>query len=140
MVLTEFLCNDFSALPDQVRREVEVLKLFEMHLKPHQKYERAIAIMYDLSGLKRSGEDCSQLIDDWKYLVDSVKVTNQKGAKTYLFLMVNHSCYLGVGFPDRPYNIRNIGLLRLIDFLKNDPVYGGCSVMLGFRLFGVIEC
>ncbi len=37
----------------------------------------------------------------------------------------------GVGFPDRPYNIRNIGLERLINFLKTDPVYGNCSVMLG---------
>ena len=49
------------------------------------KYERAIAVMYDLSGLKASGEDCSVIIDDWKFLVDSLKVTNQKGAKTYLF-------------------------------------------------------
>jgi len=37
----------------------------------------------------------------------------------------------GIGFPDRPYNLRNIGLDRLIDFLKNDPVYGGYAVMLG---------
>src|SRR5690606_30385796 len=32
------------------------------------KYNRAIAMMYDLSGL-RPGEDCSILIEDWKYLV-----------------------------------------------------------------------
>ncbi len=41
----------------------------------------------------------------------------------------------GVGFPDRPYDIRNIGLERFMDFLKNDPVYGGCSVMLGVPTF-----
>ena len=40
--------------------------------------------MYDLSGLKASGEDCSSIISDWKYLVDSIKVTNQQGPKTYL--------------------------------------------------------
>ena len=96
------------------------------------KYERAIAIMYDLSGLKASGEDCSSIIEDWKYLVDSMKVTNQQGAKTYLYHNGKPLVTIwGVGFPDRPYNIRNIGLERLIDFLKNDPVYGGCSVMLG---------
>jgi hypothetical protein len=38
-------------------------------------------------------------------------------------------------FPDRPYDIRDIGLERLIDFLKNDPEYGGCSVMLGVPTF-----
>ncbi len=100
------------------------------------KYERAIAVMYDLSGLKSSGEDCSSVIEDWKYLVDSLKVTNQEGTKTYLH---HHGKPLvtiwGVGFPDRAYNIRNIGLQRLIDFLKNDPVYGGCAVMLGVPTF-----
>jgi hypothetical protein len=100
------------------------------------KYERAIAVMYDLSGLKGTGEDCSSIIEDWKYLVDSLKVTNQQGAKTYL----HHNgkplvTIWGVGFPDRSYNIRNIGLQRLIDFLKNDPVYGGCAVMLGVPTF-----
>lgn len=96
------------------------------------KYGRAIAVMYDLSGLKASGEDCSALIEDWKYLVDELKVTNQPGKKTYLHHRGRPLVTIwGVGFPDRPYNIRNIGLERFIDFLKNDPVYGGCSVMLG---------
>jgi hypothetical protein len=37
----------------------------------------------------------------------------------------------GLGFPDRGYNIQDIGIEKVIDFLKNDPQYGGCSVMLG---------
>jgi hypothetical protein len=93
--------------------------------------KRAIAIMYDLSGLNRSGEDCSAIIEDWKYLVDSLRVTNQPGAKTYVHFNGKPLVAIwGVGFPDRPYDIRNIGLERLLDFLKNDPVYGHCSVML----------
>lgn len=100
------------------------------------KYERAFAVMYDLSGLKATGEDCSSIVEDWKYLVDSLKVTNQKGTKTYLFHNGKPLIVVwGVGFPDRPYNIRNIGLERLIDFFKNDPKYGGCSVMLGVPTF-----
>lgn len=94
--------------------------------------KRAIAIMYDLSGLKGSGEDCSAIIEDWKYLVDSLRVTNQPGAKTYLHFNGKPLVVIwGIGFPDRPYDIRNIGMERLINFLKNDPVYGHCSVMLG---------
>ena len=114
---------------------------------------RAIAVMYDLSGLRRRvqgstqvqqrgqgpqnvGYDCSSIIEDWKFLVDQIKVTNQTGAKTYL----HHNgkplvAIWGVGFPDRPYDIRDIGLERLIDFLHNDPVYGGCTVMLGVPTF-----
>jgi hypothetical protein len=97
-----------------------------------KKNERAIAVMYDLSGLKANGEDCSSVIEDWKMLVDELKVTNQGENQTYL----HHNgkplvAIWGVGFPDRSYDSRKIGVNRLIDFLKNDPVYGGCSVMLG---------
>lgn len=96
------------------------------------RYKRAIAVMYDLSGLRRSGEDCSALIEDWKYLVDSLKVTRQPGTNTYLHHNGKPMVVIwGVGFPDRPYNTRDIGLERLIDFLKHDPVYGNCTVMLG---------
>jgi hypothetical protein len=96
------------------------------------KYKRAIAVMYDLSGLKGSGEDCSSIIEDWKYLVDQLRVTSQKENNTYLHHNGKPLVVIwGVGFPDRPYNIRSIGLERLINFLKNDPVYGNCSVMLG---------
>src|SRR5882672_8372077 len=54
-------------------------------LEAANKNGRAIAVMYDLSGLRGSGQDCSQLIDDWKFLVDSLKVTDQPGTNTYLY-------------------------------------------------------
>ncbi|MDB5121780.1 MAG: xylosidase [Sphingobacteriales bacterium] len=105
-------------------------------LEASSKNKRAIAVMYDLSGLSGSGEDCSSIIEDWKYLVNELKVTNQPGNKTYLYHNNKPLVAIwGIGFPDRPYNIRNIGLEKLIDFLKNDPEYGGCSVMLGVPTF-----
>ena len=105
-------------------------------LSAASKQERAIGVMYDLSGLKGSGEDCSVLIEDWKYLVDSLRVTNQPGTQTYVYHNGKPLVTIwGIGFPDRTYNIRNIGLARFIDFLKNDPEYGGCAVMLGVPTF-----
>ena len=96
------------------------------------KNERAISVMYDLSGLKAEGEDCSSVIEDWKMLVDELKVTNQGENQTYLYHNGKPLVTIwGVGFPDRPYDSRKIGVNRLIDFLKNDPEYGGCAVMLG---------
>jgi len=93
---------------------------------------RAIAVMYDLSGLKSKGEDCSAIIEDWKMLVDQLKITNQGKNQNYLFHNGKPLVAIwGVGFPDRPYETRKIGINVLIDFLKNDPVYGGCSVLLG---------
>ncbi len=105
-------------------------------LEAASKNGRAIAVMYDLSGLRASGQDCSQLIDDWKFLVDSLKITNPEGPNTYLY---HHGkpvvAIWGVGFPDRPYDIRKIGLEKVIDFLHHDPEYGGCAVMLGVPTF-----
>ena len=101
-------------------------------LEAAKKNRRAIGVMYDLSGLSAEGEDCSSVIEDWKKLVDELKVTNQGEDQTYIFHRGKPLVTIwGVGFPDRPYDIRKIGVNRLIDFLKNDPVYGGCSVMLG---------
>src|SRR5260221_11708715 len=113
-------------------RKKKYVVILQNAMEAASKYKRAIAVMYDLSGLKAGGEDCSTIIDDWKYLVDELKVTNQKGEKTYLFHRGKPLVGIwGVGFPDRPYNIRNIGLERLINFLKYDPVYGGCAMLLG---------
>jgi hypothetical protein len=117
--------------PGSQRREIFSTMLSNA-LEAASKYDRAIAVEYDLSGLRASGEDCTPIIEDWKYLVDSIRVTNQKGKKTYLFHNGKPLVALwGIGFPDRPYNIREIGLHKLLDFLKNDPVYGGCSVLVG---------
>jgi hypothetical protein len=89
-------------------------------------------VMYDLSGLRAKGDDCASVIEDWKELVDQMKITSQGDDQTYLHHRGKPLVAIwGLGFPDRPYNIRNIGIERLIDFLKNDPEYGGCSVMLG---------
>jgi hypothetical protein len=106
--------------------------ILEHALKASQKYNRAIAVMYDLSGLNASGEDCSSIIQDWKELVDELKLTSQGTNQTYLYHRGKPLVAIwGLGFPDRPYNIRNIGMEKLMKFLKDDPEYGGCSIMLG---------
>lgn len=106
--------------------------VLEQALKASQKHGRAIGVMYDLSGLKAEGEDCSALVQDWKELVDELKLTSGGTNQTYLYHGGKPVVAIwGLGFPDRPYNIRNIGIEKVIDFLKHDPQYGGCAVMLG---------
>jgi hypothetical protein len=122
------------------RRQSRVV--LEHAFKASQKHGRALAVMYDLSGLNATGEDCASLIQDWKELVDQLRLTSQGANQTYLYHKGKPLVAIwGLGFPDRPYNLRNIGVERLIDFLKHDPQYGGCAVMLGvptyFRDLGV---
>lgn len=91
-------------------------------------YNRAICIMYDLSGM--NAEDADRVIEDWKYLVDEMKVTSRP-SNPYLYHRGRPLVAVwGVGFGDG----RNYGydeIRRLLDFFKNDPTYGGCSVLLG---------
>ena len=105
--------------------------VLENAIRSSQKYGRAISVMYDLSGLRDQGEDCSVIMEDWKELVDDLKITSQP-TNNYLYYREKPLVVIwGLGFPDRGYNIRNIGMDKLIEFLKDDPQYGGCSVMLG---------
>jgi hypothetical protein len=120
----------YATRTEESRRESRVI--LGNALKSSQNHGRAIAVMYDLSGIKASGEDCASIIQDWKELVDDLKITSQGTNQTYLY---DHGKPLvtiwGLGFPDRAYSIHRIGVDKLIDFLKHDPQYGGCAVMLG---------
>ncbi|MCO6042948.1 glycoside hydrolase family 71/99-like protein [Aeoliella sp. ICT_H6.2] len=100
-------------------------------LEAADKHGRAVAVMYDLSGLEPGG-DCASIIQDWKELVDELRVTSRGDDQPYLYHRGQPLVTIwGVGFPDRPYDIRQIGLEKLLDFLQHDPEYGGCAVMLG---------
>lgn len=92
-------------------------------------YGRAYAVMYDLSGLKAGQID--SVIEDWKLLVDKMKLTKDPKDKAYLrhngkpVIMV-----CGIGFKDNHgYTLDECA--KLVDFLKNDPAYGGCTIVLG---------
>ena len=113
------------------RREASVV-VIRNAMAAAQRHGRAVSIMYDLSGLRPGRDDCMKLVDDWKYLVDQVKVTSYGERNMYLHHRGRPLVAIwGLGFPDRPYSIRDIRIAEFIDFLKNDPEYGGCSVMLG---------
>lgn len=104
-------------------------KVLASAVKAAQKYDRAIAIMYDLSGMK--AEDYSIVIDDWKKLIDQYQFKRKDKYENYLFHRRKPLVTIwGAGFNDgRKYGLKEVE--KIIDFLKNDPVYGGCSVMLG---------
>jgi hypothetical protein len=90
---------------------------------------RAYAVMYDLSGVQAG--QMTRVMDDWKSLVDKMKLTRDPADKAYLH---HHGkpvvAVWGIGFNDkRKYTLTECA--ELVKFLKNDPVYGGCTVMLG---------
>lgn len=104
-------------------------RVLDHALNSAQKYGRAISLMYDLSGM-RDSVDVPLIINDWKNLVDSLKLTCRGDNQTYLYHNGKPLVALwGVGFAGRNYTLRSIQ--RLMDFLQHDPVYGGCSILLG---------
>ena len=87
---------------------------------------RTYAVMYDLSGLPNG--HIEDVINDWRQLRQKMSITADPA---YLH---HHGkpvvAVWGVGFSDhRDYTLDECR--TLIDFLKNDPTYGGCTVMVG---------
>jgi hypothetical protein len=90
---------------------------------------RCYAVMYDLSGLPSGGTE--RVIEDWKLLVDRMKIGKDPKDAAYL----RHQgkpvvAVWGIGFSDgRQYTLAECD--KLVDFLKDDKDYGGCTVVLG---------
>ena len=93
------------------------------------RHDRAYAVMYDLSGLREGG--IQTVIDDWKLLIDRMRIGKGDNDAAYLHHQGKPVVAVwGIGFNDgRRYTLAECG--RLIDFLKNDPQYGGFTVMVG---------
>ena len=88
---------------------------------------RTWAMMYDLSGL-RPGDIAKYVIEDWKLLIDKMRITRDKA-----YLRHNGRPVVGVwgvGFNDnRRYSLAEYQ--QLVKFLKSDRKYGANTVVLG---------
>lgn len=88
-------------------------------------------VMYDLSGMG-AGRIDTDLIEDWKMLCDRMKIRDDKA-----YHRVDGKplvCVWGVGFSDgRKYSLEETE--RIVRFLKEDPVYGGNTVLIGVPAF-----
>ena len=90
---------------------------------------RCYALMYDLSGLK--DDDFERLARDWKNLRSKMKLGTDPNDRAYLRQNGKPLVAIwGVGFDDD----RGYSLAKAEDFvrlLKDNPDWGGCSIMLG---------
>ena len=89
---------------------------------------RAYVIMYDGGFRDRAGLEAVKT--DWKRLVDHMGITRDPADKAYL----HHRgkplvAFWGFGFRHRNVNLELAH--EFVEWLKSDPEYGGCSVMLG---------
>ena len=105
-------------------------KVLESALKAARKYDRAIGVMYDLSGCQP--EDMKVLEDDWKELQTLFSLTDRNISPTYIW---HNGCPLltiwGVGFNDnRRYSIADVD--QMITRLKKEHKI---SIMLGVPYF-----
>jgi len=91
-------------------------------------YGRKYAVMYDLTGL--AAGETSYVREDWKYLVDTKKVTRDPNDHAYMHHRGKPVVAVwGIGWTDRAYTWAEC--LDLVTFLKDDPNYGGNIVMIG---------
>ncbi len=102
-------------------------KVFDNCYAAAQNQGRLISVMYDLSGSGR--EVVENTKKDWKQLVEKYKLNNPKNKNLVTYNNKTVVAIWGVGFNDRIYTLDDIR--ELIEFFKNDPIYGNCSVLLG---------
>jgi hypothetical protein len=89
---------------------------------------RCWSLMYDLSGLRPGRIDT--VIDDWKRLNEQFHLTRADQNPNYLRHRGKPLVALwGLGFSDRDPMLDD--WRKLITFLKDDPAFGGCTVMVG---------
>ncbi|MDR1202634.1 MAG: xylosidase [Tannerellaceae bacterium] len=106
-------------------------KVFENALKAANKHDRAICVMYDLSGSK--GSEFNLLINDFEQLIRDYELFNNKSNPTYL----RHNgkpliAIWGVGFNDhREYTIQDVA--NLVKELRGNN--NKVSIMLGVPYF-----
>ena len=96
------------------------------------RYGRMYAVMYDLSGLRKG--QIRLVIEDWKMLVDKMRLT--KDAKDHAYIHHNGKPVVavwGIGFNKQNSTLDEC--LELVNFLKDDPTYGGNTVMLGLPTY-----
>jgi len=107
-------------------------KVLQSAKKAAADYDRTIAVMYDLSGMKP--EDVDVLINDWKKLI---KMFDLETPGKYANYLTDNGkpvvAVWGVGFDDhRRYGLEEAK--KLISFLKSDEG-GNCSVLLGIPTY-----
>ncbi|MGL4593972.1 MAG: glycoside hydrolase family 71/99-like protein [Thermoguttaceae bacterium] len=115
--------GEVSGEPRRSRRQ----QVLENVRKGAENHSRTYCIMYDLSG--GNGDMIPRgVIEDWKRLVSENRVTEDRTYQRHNGKPV--IAIWGIGFNDnRKYTLQQC--LELITFLKDDPEFGGNTVMIG---------
>lgn len=127
------LVQRFATLAAKDHRSFRMLKFDNqklMHCRDSAiAHGRAYALMYDLSGLAE--DDFENLARDWKNLRTRMKLGSDENDSAYLHLNGKPLVSIwGVGFnDDRDYSLELPE--KFIRLLKNNPEWGGMSIMLG---------
>ena len=99
-------------------------KVLDSAVSSARKYDRAICIMYDLSGMKKA--DVDFVLSDLDELDSTYKFKKRKKVPTYLFHNKKPLVAVwGVGFPGRSYDVEDAA--KLVEGIQKR----GYSVMLG---------
>ena len=91
---------------------------------------RLVSIMYDLSGSNATSTMVEDVKQHWESLVSRHGVNDHSNNHLLTYNQKPVVALWGVGF-NRTDNYNLDDVQALINYFKNDPTFGGCSVLLG---------
>lgn len=103
-------------------------RVLELCREGANKYGRTYYVMYDITSIRP--DYIERAIQDWKFLVDKMGITRDPNDLAYQRHKGKPVIGIwGMGF--RHIKVSPEECEKFIDFLKNDPVYGGNTIFLG---------
>jgi len=91
---------------------------------------RLVSVMFDLSNANATGTMVTDIKTYWQQLVTEHGLNKNSNKHLLTYKQKPVVALWGVGF-NRTDNYTLNDIQELINYFKNDPVYGGCAVLLG---------
>ena len=124
----QFASNLKSTTPNLKANDKKVLDNIIASAKANN--DRLLSVMFDISNANATGTMVADIKTYWQQLVTEHGLNNNANKHLVTYNQKPIVAIWGVGF-SREDNYTLDDVQALINYFKNDPTYGGCSVLLG---------
>ena len=128
MFFQQFASNLRSTTPNLKANDKKVLDNIIASAKSNN--NRLVSVMFDISNANATGTMVADIKNYWQELVNEYGLNDNSNKHLLTYKQKPVVAIWGVGF-NRTDSYDLDDVQALITYFKNDPTYGGCTVLLG---------